>query len=322
LIWQIIDQCVYSMGMYKRRNVGNSSYAQVFKMIKPNIIYTSFYNRFLDTYMNNYKRNDKQYETLYHYTKMEAAIEILDSGDLWLSNHKNLNDYSEISLAFDIFKAALRAMLYGINEPLYNQIINQLNVYNIIPKYIFSLTRSEDSLCQYRSYGEIAVGFDPINLTEKTLGIGELLDVIYNEKEQYALIWKIVVSFFEIYDSKSKYLEPIIINDLFELIDLFSPMLKNSHFEYENETRIIIRNDQINHITLRKYRDRLILHYRAPNPYTRYTNNLPYHYEESIFRKFIAGPMVTKDRLDCFENYLLKNENRLVESSYIPYRQN
>lgn len=99
-------------------------------------------------------------EIIYHYTNVDAAFNILISGEIWLSDAKKMNDYTEIETCLNLLKNLIPS--YPQIETLIPiQIATQFM--DRMDYYLCSFTSKKDALSQWFRYGQdgagIALGF-------------------------------------------------------------------------------------------------------------------------------------------------------------------
>jgi len=103
---------------------------------------------------------EKLPEILYHYTTLEGFKGIIESGELWASNIKYLNDESEYIYAYDKAKDACHVL----NIP-WEQSIFDFTSQNT---YIASFSKKDDDLSQWRAYAGragVCIGFEIADIT-------------------------------------------------------------------------------------------------------------------------------------------------------------
>jgi hypothetical protein len=118
--------------------------------------------------------------TIYHYTSTEGLQGIIESGEIWLTNTKFVNDTTECN--------ALRQEkdLFGKDELSFNRYVNkwwdrfskdksQRNNY-----YITSFSKEHDSLEQWRAYGNVCIGFEAQRLEKRGFS---LYECVYSKEE-------------------------------------------------------------------------------------------------------------------------------------------
>jgi hypothetical protein len=101
-------------------------------------------------------------EVVYHYTTLEGAFGILQSGTLWLSDYSYLNDQRELEHGTDLLQEVARELLLADSRlPAMDLLESWIRA--IAHKShricVCSFSANPDSLDQWRSYGSIALGF-------------------------------------------------------------------------------------------------------------------------------------------------------------------
>ena len=103
-------------------------------------------------------------ELIYHYTSIEGLFGIVQSGHLWLSDYSYLNDTRELSHGANLVTEVARELLVDENRPLAIDLLQrcikelQAPVHRVC---VASFSEAGDSLSQWRAYGNIAIGFEP-----------------------------------------------------------------------------------------------------------------------------------------------------------------
>jgi hypothetical protein len=156
------------------------------------------YRRWLDTHA-------QRPPIFYHYTTAQGLVGILESGSLWATNSRFLNDPTEIEYAIRLFR---HAGLHEIDarpaprsfhaEALKGWITNSLNYYQEEAKvYVSCFCENGDLLSQWRGYGAsgggYAIGFAAEHIPQLDVRLTHppefiMRRVIYEPAEQEALI--------------------------------------------------------------------------------------------------------------------------------------
>lgn len=126
---------------------------------------------------------------LFHYTDITAVKSILEKKEIWLTDFRFLNDSRELQEGFSVLNKMI--------DPLLDKNTDKARVLNFIksnlfkgddfnprlePVYIFSLSRKNDSLSQWRAYGSYSVEFDSGLLKDSIAG--ELSRCVYNKDDE------------------------------------------------------------------------------------------------------------------------------------------
>jgi hypothetical protein len=104
---------------------------------------------------------------VYHYTSLEGFAGIVQNRSVWLSDYSYLNDKHELIYGADIIREVASEILNSTNKPIVSGLLKAWE--NNIEQFgnrvcIASFSADGDSLSQWRSYGNIALGFDPHDL--------------------------------------------------------------------------------------------------------------------------------------------------------------
>ena len=97
---------------------------------------------------------------LYHYTNIEAALSIIESGSIWLTDYKGLNDKSEGELLYKELKKNTS------NKKDKEKIEND---YSLLTQntFVSSFSSYGNLLTLWRGYGRVALGFDYCKLLSR-----------------------------------------------------------------------------------------------------------------------------------------------------------
>jgi len=195
-------------------------------------------------------------EILYHYTSFDSLNSMFKNSSIWMSHYLYLNDPTEV---------------VHVLEPLFNEIIKEDTVHDsafwsdikviilekilyqpLLPVGMFSLSKSRDSLDQWRGYGNqgrgVCVGIDSSMLSNSDTFAnppafyGGPLRVLYNEVQQNEIYKKIAK---KIAHTISKHQDIISIDirkyfpilQISQIVYLLGISLKSSHWLSEEEYR-------------------------------------------------------------------------------------
>lgn len=196
-------------------------------------------------------------EDFCHYTNLQGLIGIIENNELWLSDHRFVNDELEyeygkqlaLSVISEIanlegdeeFSGFLQGLLKSIQKPSSHGI------------YIGSMSFSPDKLDQWKGYGnssesiciKFAGDFELWNAKNSHPSHIQQQRVIYDEGKQRGLIRAIVQIFKEHFDEFRKFPYPFL-NDLTWLIESQFILFKHPEYASEDELRLTISN--LNHI--------------------------------------------------------------------------
>jgi hypothetical protein len=95
---------------------------------------------------------------VYHYTDAAGLLGILDSGALWATDYRYLNDSSELRYIFDLAGQAAESQLRsGDHSPLTQAFLEYVSTssppYGDTVYYLCCFSESDNSLSQWRAYG-------------------------------------------------------------------------------------------------------------------------------------------------------------------------
>lgn len=211
--------------------------------------------------------NDTNY-TIYHYTKPEKLLNILQCGALRFSNALYLNDKEEIAYSYRLI-VHLIDEFEGLNPDLFDKIKTHFrNKYkhivdgdndfvNKLEYFTTSFSTESDNLTLWNNYakGKNYTGYN-IGFNKKKL-VNEMTDnnylpiygsVIYDKAKQVKIIHAIFKKWNMLFERAlrcKKQNEVKLFDILFELIDVLSIVsifFKNPQFKNEHEYRIVIVN--------------------------------------------------------------------------------
>lgn len=212
--------------------------------------------------LNEFKRlmsalADSVDEVIYHYTSAEGLRGIIENSEIWLTNVAFVNDTTEC-------KALQEEKNLFKDKDVTNDFVRESwkrfvrNPYNNYDTYIVSFSRGEESLEQWRAYGNFRIGFKANKLISPH---SNLYPCVYSKKEIKK--WILEKEKLKEWGGKS-------LNDEYKraaasnLIYAASKKYKNIYFEKESEVRLI----SISHHTWEHY----------PNSPSMYKDDPPIHY--------------------------------------------
>lgn len=211
--------------------------------------------------------DDGSNSNLYHYTKPEKLLSILESGTIRFSNALYLNDKEEVTYSYRLIVNLIDEMqdlnleLFSkIKEYFYKKYKNIIdgndNFINKYEYYTISFSTDNDNLTLWNNYskGQTYTGYN-IGFCKKDLiadmerqGFHSVYgNIIYNNEIQTTILKLIFEKWNKQYQkyikakNSSKNLEKMQ-DTIFELIDILSIIslfFKNPHFKDEKEYRII-----------------------------------------------------------------------------------
>ena len=175
---------------------------------------------------------DQVDDVIYHYTSAEGLRGIIANSEIWLSNVSFVNDTTECTALqeesdlFDDYKFTNSF----VRDQWESFVRSPDNIHNI---YIASFSRGEESLEQYRAYGNYRIGFKANKLISRGY---YLYQCVYNKEE----IKKWIIEKEKMNEWEGEYL-----NDQYKrgaasiLIFAASKKYKNKYYKQEREVRLI-----------------------------------------------------------------------------------
>lgn len=278
-------------------------------------MYVSIYDKFM-------KENgfDKPFpEKLYHYTNTDAAINIIESGEFWLTHVKYFNDrkeyYDGVELILELLSSRASELGDELLLELRNIFLGEQWQDKPLTVGVLSFSAQRDLLSQWRGYTKqnlgIALGFNAVGLCSQEIK-AHLRSCVYLSEEKAAIVNKIVDEALRKFGKENKSINEVA-SEVFWLFQEAAITFKNIAFHEEDEWRLITfpfaQNDR--KWNFRSGASTII-------PFVKLKINLKFCLEEVL-----VGPSsnqaLTKNSLYYM---MLKNEiwkNNVVPSS-VPYR--
>ncbi|MGC2602252.1 MAG: DUF2971 domain-containing protein [Rhodomicrobium sp.] len=110
-------------------------------------------------------------DALYHYTDGRGLKGIIESGQIWFTGYRHLNDPSELFHGIDMARDVARGMANGADGRVrlfletFADMFRQQNFEKTLEFFIASFSRERDDLGQWRAYADngrgLAIGFSP-----------------------------------------------------------------------------------------------------------------------------------------------------------------
>lgn len=219
---------------------------------------------------------------IWHYTTAEALIEILKSGQLWLTQISCLND----SLEKKYFVETLRKYAEqstSITDPGLIEVYNQIRANLASPDFtadgtfVGCFSRREDDLGQWRGYGSgecgYSIGFNApkLRIAMRHRNNAFLIEMKYQEKEHQDLSKRIFDEGEAIYlrgrdPARSNISEEAaaFLDATTDPIDFIASMVKHPKFKAEDEWRIVTRLKEGEHKFLEFKQRRTLLARHLP----------------------------------------------------------
>lgn len=144
-----------------------------------------------------------QGNTITHYTDLRGLIGIVESGGLWLSDHRFLNDEEEVENGRKLTVSVLKSLSAKPRHALFKEVLSGASLClensSERPYFICSLSSEADSLVNWRGYGNngrgISITFDNKVAFERNprrfFFVPPILvasQVVYEEREKVATI--------------------------------------------------------------------------------------------------------------------------------------
>lgn len=197
-------------------------------------------------------------ETLYHYTSFKGLLGIVESGILWASDVRYMNDSAEMKHTADLIRSDItRRVASGHNNPkLLNQFLDWVS-YRITNGHMLfgaSFRSNGNLLSQWRSYSSlgkgVSIGFNPDHILQcaksQSFQVGKC---VYEPADQLVLIKQIVDAIEALAEEhgenadQSKRQPSQSYYDVFEKIESdllrIAAILKHPSFQEEEEWRIV-----------------------------------------------------------------------------------
>lgn len=201
-----------------------------------------------------------------HYTSLQGLIGIIESNELWLSDHRFVNDKLEYEYGKQLALATISKMAESEGDTEFSAFLKKLWVAIQEPvgqgTYIASMSLSPDKLDQWKGYGNssesvciiFSGSFERWNAENSHPTHIRQQRVIYEEVEQTRLVRTIVQIFKDHFDEFRAFDGPFL-NHLLWLIQSQFILFKHPEYASENELRLMIANlDHILKVRMPKHR--------------------------------------------------------------------
>lgn len=129
------------------------------------------YDNWIDAELKKEQENNAVDVTLYHYTNVAGLRGILESGTVWFTDFRHMNDPSEITHGIEISHDVIRDIKTGADGRVglfldcLADMMRLENFSRALEYFIGSFSRARDDLGQWRAYGDngrgVAIGFAP-----------------------------------------------------------------------------------------------------------------------------------------------------------------
>jgi len=188
----------------------------------------------------NDKIKDKVVGTIYHYTKAEKFKEIIKTREIWMTNALFVNDTTELraSLEGDIFKDI---QFKNPEFSVFQNTQKKLESKDVEDYYLASFSKDNNSLYQFRSYGDYCIGFDAKKLKKNRFN---LFKCVYKQRDIKNWIVK--------KDSLAEWQDDCFNNEkgqsykrtAFLIVkSARQAKLKSEHYELEKEIRLLVASN-------------------------------------------------------------------------------
>ncbi|MCP5158941.1 MAG: DUF2971 domain-containing protein [Gammaproteobacteria bacterium] len=202
--------------------------------------------------------SDVPQETLYHYTSFKGLLGIVDSGVLWASDIRYMNDSAEMTHTADLIREEIRQRIADghPNSKLLNQFLDWVS-YRITNGHMLfggSFRSNGNLLSQWRGYSAlgkgVSIGFDPRHIVQcaqhQMFQVGKCIYQLVEQRRLIAQIVEAVETLAERYDDAvDRHSRPLAqaYYGVFERIESdllrIAALLKHPSFQEEEEWRIV-----------------------------------------------------------------------------------
>ena len=217
---------------------------------------------------------------VYHYTNTSGLLGIIQSGEMWATDYRFLNDSSEIKyigLVSEISKKEYLGKHSGLGNEFVEGLATLVHPYPETPYYLCCFSSVDNSLSQWRAYGgeqgfslkfpgDISTVMLPYEERHQNPGI-TLLKVIYDQDDQRNYLRNLIDALIKVcelphmkrFDTQKEAISTIM-PFFFGQLDRASYQFKHHDFADEQEWRLVGWGD----VHSEFYRDALTL-----TPYTK-----------------------------------------------------
>ena len=207
--------------------------------------------RFGELYYDAFFKNEDKFISdvppiVYHYTNLNAFMEIMRSKRLWASRSEFLNDMMELRYGQTLVNEQIKKLEKSGTKylPFAVRLREALEVESSAP-FIVCFCQDGDLLSQWRGYSShgqgISVGFHANKIVP---GNGSLHSVVYQEQAQAEFIFTELKLLADCYIATGFDLDdPEVLYDLMGhsgTIEKYCSLVKDPAFREENESRLII----------------------------------------------------------------------------------
>lgn len=274
-------------------------------------------------------------ETIYHYTTFSGLLGIIESGTLWASDIRYMNDSAELNHMVHLIseEVDLRVAHGHQNPRLLHQFKDWIahRVTNGHMLFAGSFRANGNLLSQWRGYSElgkgVSIGFDPAQIMRCAKAQGFIVGrCIYDSARQADLIRQIIdrVEDLAARTSGTREVDEYTFEEVFEQVESdllrIAAILKHPSFQEEEEWRIVSP-------VVTDFKDPSV-HYREGTsmlvPYFEFSLIDPQSAKQKIEHIFL-GPTPNRSlSMNSLAMYLAKSgvsPERGIQYCQIPYRQ-
>jgi hypothetical protein len=215
-------------------------------------VLTQFLNS-LGSYSQDLVQHLESGKKLCHYTSLEGAISIVNSGDLWLTNSRFSNDDEEMNYGYQVVDDILKKMMQSAvansaKVEWLTRLSTEIASVRDDQVYVCCFCERDNLLSQWRGYadngGGVAIEFDPSSFTSVTgsdsppYGVMRLWKVFYNGDLQKKIVTDCIDHPAWPTSDETQQIRFIV-----DALRFFIPTFKNPGFMEERERRLIFAPD-------------------------------------------------------------------------------
>lgn len=268
-------------------------------------------------------------ELHYHYTDANGLIGIINSGRLWATDIRFLNDPSEgVFFPERLLQIMEKSQMH--NNDLINKIISGIRTSMEHPRsshstFCISLSRKGDQLSQWRGYGDFGKGYSiGFNIEENTpdIQLAHHYEIVYGSDGLQGIADDLI----DIFSLSSEKWGNILYDEWASTIHFLAKSFKDGAYLEENESRLVCIYDHDRKDILENERS---LKFRSRNgeiiPFLETSLYLESKEREKSLpiKEIIVGPGVDFERSYVAINSILKLNNYTdveIVKSKIPFR--
>jgi len=266
-------------------------------------------------------------EDFCHYTDIKGLIGIIENRELWLSDHRFVNDKREHEYGKQLAISVISGWMKLEDDVEFNTFLDKLrrciidkNVHGI---YIGSMSRSPDKLDMWKCYGKgesVCIKFSgdrklwnkgythPTHIRQHK--------IIYDETKQKELIEKMIKMYKNEFPVFKQFDYPFL-RELTFLMESQFIVFKHKEYASENELRLTIEN--LNHILeTKKPKYRVANSVIIPYISTRYISKEESMPEKLPITEIVMSPTSSRDSLESVKIFVANHgytDVQVVESS-------